>query len=393
MATKEIAVVDADFEVERSGTALATRQVGIVARGTPGAGGLIRPVAAPSEVLAVQNETRALVHQALKEGRDYGKIPGTNKNTLYKPGAERTNAAFAVYPEFEIVEKEIDHDREVHWTKKGRSGSYSGVSQGLYRYVLKCYLIHRESGAIIGTGVGSCSTLESKYIDRPRDLENTVFKMAKKRAYVDATLTAYGLSDEFTQDVEDMDPDAVQGGASGGEEGPECPECGGAMWDNREGKTNPKAPDFKCKDRKCKGVLWPGQWPPKEEDEGEESEESEEQRLTRQIEGMLEEIRKIDPKKADAAFEFAAKTIGDGKTPTAKELRACGSKVLGMLQRLQALQKGPQEAASAERNPRTSGSTAPSSASATAASAPSSGESPIEEEMDGLFDDNPFPEE
>jgi hypothetical protein len=106
--------------------------------------------------------------------------------------------------EFEIVEKEIDHDREVQWAKGSKRNTYSGVSRGLYRYVLKCYLIHRESGAIIGTGVGSCSTLESKYIDRPRDLENTVFKMAKKRAYVDATLTAYGLSDEFTQDVEDM---------------------------------------------------------------------------------------------------------------------------------------------------------------------------------------------
>jgi hypothetical protein len=29
------------------------------------------------------------------------------------------------------------------------------------------------------------------------------------------------------------------------------------MWDNREGKRNPKAPDFKCKDRQCDGVVWP----------------------------------------------------------------------------------------------------------------------------------------
>ena len=29
------------------------------------------------------------------------------------------------------------------------------------------------------------------------------------------------------------------------------------MWDNREGKRNPKAPDFKCKDRNCDGVIWP----------------------------------------------------------------------------------------------------------------------------------------
>ena len=32
---------------------------------------------------------------------------------------------------------------------------------------------------------------------------------------------------------------------------PPCPKCGGVMWDNREGKKNPKAPDFKCKDKEC----------------------------------------------------------------------------------------------------------------------------------------------
>lgn len=29
------------------------------------------------------------------------------------------------------------------------------------------------------------------------------------------------------------------------------------MWDNRERKRNPKAPDFKCKDQNCDGVIWP----------------------------------------------------------------------------------------------------------------------------------------
>ena len=37
----------------------------------------------------------------------------------------------------------------------------------------------------------------------------------------------------------------------------DCPKCGGAMYDNRETKKNPKQPDFKCKDRDCDGVIWP----------------------------------------------------------------------------------------------------------------------------------------
>jgi hypothetical protein len=36
-----------------------------------------------------------------------------------------------------------------------------------------------------------------------------------------------------------------------------CPKCGGRTWDNRATKTNPKAPDYKCRDRACDGVVWP----------------------------------------------------------------------------------------------------------------------------------------
>jgi Rad52/22 family double-strand break repair protein len=37
----------------------------------------------------------------------------------------------------------------------------------------------------------------------------------------------------------------------------DCPKCGGRMWDNRLTKRNPKAPDYKCRDRSCDGVIWP----------------------------------------------------------------------------------------------------------------------------------------
>lgn len=42
-----------------------------------------------------------------------------------------------------------------------------------------------------------------------------------------------------------------------GADNPPCPKCSGRMWDNRVGKRNPKAPDFKCRDRSCDGVIWP----------------------------------------------------------------------------------------------------------------------------------------
>jgi hypothetical protein len=54
-------------------------------------------------------------------------------------------------------------------------------------------------------------------------------------------------------------PVAHQNGTSRPPSGdvPACPKCGGQMWDNRAKKTNPKAPDFKCKDKEhCDGATW-----------------------------------------------------------------------------------------------------------------------------------------
>lgn len=43
---------------------------------------------------------------------------------------------------------------------------------------------------------------------------------------------------------------------STGEPVPPCPKCGGLMWDNSLTKRNPKAPDFKCRDKACDGAQW-----------------------------------------------------------------------------------------------------------------------------------------
>jgi len=60
-----------------------------------------------------------------------------------------------------------------------------------------------------------------------------------------------------------------------------CPKCGGRTWDNRLTKRNPKAPDYKCRDRSCDGVIWPPKGektdkPQKAEPAKAESEETEE---------------------------------------------------------------------------------------------------------------------
>jgi hypothetical protein len=240
--------------------------------------GLLRPLASPSDILAVQEETRAFLAAALVEGRDYGKFPGVDKKSLFKAGAERSCLAFGLLSRFRIIEKEIDHDRPVPWRKvkakyEGPRGNRvkvgedvtEGASLGLYRYVIECELLGRDSGEIVGSAIASCSTLESKYIDRPRDAENTVLQMAEKRAFVAATRTALGLSEQFTQDIED-DPDRFAK-AEGvvDDDAVKCPKCQGAMWDNRaknderEKDGKKRMPDYKCKDRECEAVIWSAQ--------------------------------------------------------------------------------------------------------------------------------------
>jgi hypothetical protein len=210
-----------------SGTALALVEDGAAMAVVRPRAGLLRPVAPVKEVLEVQEEVRAMVAGALQEGRDYGVIPGTekkdkngndiSKRVLLKPGAERLNAAFALVPAFNVAEKEVDHDRQTVHVKREKvwRNAHKGDKKfewgapveteafGLYRYVIECVLTHRDSETVVAKALGSCSTLESKYADRPRDLENTVIKMASKRALVAATLLALGLSDQFTQDIDE----------------------------------------------------------------------------------------------------------------------------------------------------------------------------------------------
>lgn len=65
----------------------------------------------------------------------------------------------------------------------------------------------------MGEGVGACNNYEKKYkyykegivFEDPLDRQNTLVKMAKKRAYVDAMLNVTGASRLFTQDPDGLD--------------------------------------------------------------------------------------------------------------------------------------------------------------------------------------------
>lgn len=196
----------------------------------------------PANVIKQVNVIQEVMRSVMKVDEHYGIIPGTQKPSLYKAGAEKLSLTFRLRPEYTITKTEL--------------------AGGHREYEALCTLIHIPTGQIVGQCAGSATTMEGKYRyrggeklptgqavpkeywnlkkagkldeaqtliggpgfsagkiagawqictlgekqehDNPADYYNTVLKMAQKRAYVSTVLGATAASDIFTVDVEDM---------------------------------------------------------------------------------------------------------------------------------------------------------------------------------------------
>lgn len=190
-----------------------------------------------NDLLTQVMKIQEIMNRVMKKDEHFGVIPGTNKPTLLKPGAEKLCLVFRLDPQYESTER-YDGD---HLTIKS-----------------KCTLYHIPTQLRIGSGEGSCSSKESKYAfrnaqlacpdcgketvfkskheaegyycwqkkggcgatfppnqfdgvelgkvanDNLADQYNTILKMANKRSLIAAVLNATAASDIFTQDLEDM---------------------------------------------------------------------------------------------------------------------------------------------------------------------------------------------
>lgn len=178
-----------------------------------------------------------------QDGGDYGPIPGAGKKkVLLKSGADKLCELYGLYDVYEIDAQE-------------------DFGTKLFYYKVTCILKSRRDDSVVGTGLGSCSTYESKYrwrdsqrvcpkckapaiikgkdeygggwvcfdkkggcrakfkdgdqsiesqtigrVENPdiMDTVNTVLKMAKKRAKIDAVIGVTRSSGIFTQDLEEV---------------------------------------------------------------------------------------------------------------------------------------------------------------------------------------------
>ena len=135
---------------------------------------------------------RLLQKTVLEAEVDYGWPSGRRqgKPSLYKSGAEKLTRLFQLVTDFQIV-KMIEEDDFIE-------------------YIFKCTL-KTPDGLVVGEGYGACNSREKKHWNsNPWANQNTILKMAKKRAHVDATLTGLGASNVFTQDIEDYEAEIIE---------------------------------------------------------------------------------------------------------------------------------------------------------------------------------------
>jgi hypothetical protein len=174
-----------------------------------------------AEILEREKLIQEVMKAVMKEDVHFGKIPGTDKPTLYKPGAEKLCTVFRIAPTYEVEDLSTDDS---------------------VRYRVTCIGTSQVSGTMLGTGMGECSSSEEKYKfikaykreweatpetrrrkkfgwnntareeyevlqvrTDPASVANTVLKMANKRAYIAMVLAVLAASDCFSQDLEDME--------------------------------------------------------------------------------------------------------------------------------------------------------------------------------------------
>lgn len=182
-----------------------------------------RIIMAADEARALDESLRAMMKAVLRDGVDYGVIPGTGtKPSLLKPGAEKLLQWFGFGHTMQKTETERD-------AEGGRIGvTYccavtKDMPDGRKVTVATCegYAGYDEAQFYVtaeaATAKERANAEKYKRAVKPEKCAeyrapwNSVIKMCQKRALVGAALQATSASTLFTQDVEDLAPAADAG--------------------------------------------------------------------------------------------------------------------------------------------------------------------------------------
>lgn len=131
-------VIDGDFNP----VATATQPVALVPTGNSNAV-FVAPAATVEQAVERYAQMKQFIQSVLRDKIDYDLIPGTQKKTLMKPGAEKLATFFGLMPRLVLVDKIEDWDKNLFF----------------YRY--RCDLYRGEW--LVASSEGTCSSYETKY--------------------------------------------------------------------------------------------------------------------------------------------------------------------------------------------------------------------------------------
>lgn len=155
-------------------------------------------------------EFKEFIKNELIDGIDYGVIPNA-KACLFKSGGEKVQMFMGLTPQYKLLNRSFIPNQEKQdrvWNEQNRKYEIKETIRNYYAWEFSCELYHGE--VKVAEGVGMANTEEEKYVRQyttktADGMANTVMKIAKKRAFMDAILAVSGLSDMFTQDLEDSE--------------------------------------------------------------------------------------------------------------------------------------------------------------------------------------------
>lgn len=179
------------------------------------------------------NQFREFTKRNLREGVDWGRIPGTPTPTLYKPGAEKVMRWMGLVVDITILPTsktdlaggvlDVDLEGTVRHARTGavlgtvhaNANSEERKYKDARRLVWECRAWHGQGDDRKACGwtadeepVGlHCPKCGAEKVKRPQalaDQKNTLLKMGDKRIWVAAALLYTGASEAYTQDMEDM---------------------------------------------------------------------------------------------------------------------------------------------------------------------------------------------
>ena len=114
-----------------------------------------------------QQALKAFIKANLREGIDYGQIPGVKNNVLFKPGAAKIINFLRLRPEVQLLHTVFDPEAKA------------------ISYTVKVTLVN-EDGIAVTEALGAANTLEPKFAKAGMGSQNLVVSQSVKRATISA---------------------------------------------------------------------------------------------------------------------------------------------------------------------------------------------------------------